>query len=46
VVATTLVAAVDDLSWFRPAAASPFGDGHAAEQITSALRVAASAGSR
>jgi UDP-N-acetylglucosamine 2-epimerase (non-hydrolysing) len=46
VVATTLVAAVDDLSWFRPAAASPFGDGHAAEQITSALRVAASTGSR
>jgi UDP-N-acetylglucosamine 2-epimerase (non-hydrolysing) len=46
VVASTLVAAVDDLSWFRPTAASPFGDGHAAEQITSALRVAAGSASR
>jgi UDP-N-acetylglucosamine 2-epimerase (non-hydrolysing) len=39
VVASTLVTTVDDLSWFRPGPASPFGDGHAAERITSALRV-------
>jgi len=45
-VASTLVAAVNDLSWFRPAAASPFGDGHAAEAITAALRSAASASAR
>jgi UDP-N-acetylglucosamine 2-epimerase (non-hydrolysing) len=45
VVATSLVRAVDDLSWFRPAAVSPFGDGHAAEQIASALRAATGAAS-
>ncbi len=45
-VAETLVGAVSDLSWFRPAAASPFGDGHAAEAITAALRSAASAASQ
>lgn len=28
---------VDDLSWFRPAAKSPFGDGHASEAIVAAL---------
>jgi UDP-N-acetylglucosamine 2-epimerase (non-hydrolysing) len=38
VVASRLVSAVSDLSWFRPAAASPFGDGHAADIITAALR--------
>jgi UDP-N-acetylglucosamine 2-epimerase (non-hydrolysing) len=37
VVASTLAAAVKDLSWFRPAAASPFGDGHAAQAIVAAL---------
>lgn len=40
IVARTLVSAVTDLSWFRPAAVSPFGDGYAAERITSALRPA------
>lgn len=28
---------VNDLSWFRPAARSPFGDGHASEAIVAAL---------
>lgn len=42
-VADTLVSRVNDLSWFRPAAVSPFGDGHAAEAITAALLSAASA---
>jgi UDP-N-acetylglucosamine 2-epimerase (non-hydrolysing) len=46
VVARTLVTAVGDLSWFHPTAASPFGDGHAAEHITSALNVASHAVSR
>jgi UDP-N-acetylglucosamine 2-epimerase (non-hydrolysing) len=36
--ASTLAAAVNDLSWFRPAAVSPFGDGHAADAIVSVLR--------
>jgi len=46
VVASTLVTAVSDLSWFRPTAASPFGDGHAAERITAALRSTAGGLSR
>lgn len=37
VVASTLVTAVTDLSWFRPTPASPFGDGHAAEAIVRSL---------
>jgi len=41
VAAPTLVAAVKDLSWFRPAAISPFGDGHAADAIVNALRLLA-----
>jgi UDP-N-acetylglucosamine 2-epimerase (non-hydrolysing) len=45
-VASALAAAVHDLSWFRPAAASPFGDGHAADRIVAALGSAAGASSR
>jgi len=35
--AAALERLVTDLSWFRPAATSPFGDGHAAEAIVEAV---------